>query len=112
MEGQPINVLFVCSMNRWRSPTAEKMYARDGHLKTRSRGTSSKAARTITSADLKWADFVLVMESKHRQQLQSRFPGELKHREVHVLDIPDDYRFMDPELVEVIRDAVDPLLAR
>ena len=107
---QRINVLFVCSMNRWRSPTAEKVYAKDERLNVRSRGTSQKAVRTIRSDDLKWAEVIFVMEAKHRQQLKSRFPGELKYCELHVLDIPDEYQFMDPELTQIIIESVDPLL--
>ena len=107
-----INVLFVCSMNRWRSPTAEKLYLKQDGVNVRSRGTSRKAVRTIRADDLKWADIVCVMESKHRQQLMSSFPGELKFCELHVLDIPDEYQFMDPELVEILRASVDPLLAK
>lgn len=105
-----LHVLFVCSRNRWRSPTAEKIYSKHGTLCVRSRGTSSKAVRTVSAKDLKWADVILVMEPKHRQQLQSRFPGELRDTECHVLNIPDDYRYMDPELQEMIRISVDPLL--
>jgi len=51
-----------------------------------------------------------VMEYKHKSQLKSRFPGELQILTVHVLDIPDEYRFMDPELVTCIRESVDSLL--
>ena len=110
MDGETINVLFVCSMNRWRSPTAEKVYEKREMVNARSRGTSKKAVRTVAPSDLKWADVLLVMENKHREQLLSRFPGELKFVELHVLDIPDDYRFMDEELVQLLIETVDPLL--
>ena len=107
---EPINVLFVCSMNKWRSPTAEKVYAKHELINTRSRGTSQKARRTISADDLKWADVVFAMEGKHQQQLQSRFPGEMAYTDIHVLDIPDEYQFMDSELVQCIEDAVGELL--
>ena len=105
-----MNMLFVCSMNQWRSPTAEKIYAKHDGLNVRSAGTSSKARRKVTADDLKWADVICVMEYKHKSQLKSRFPGELQILTVHVLDIPDEYRFMDPELVTCIRESVDSLL--
>ncbi|MDB4614280.1 phosphotyrosine protein phosphatase [bacterium] len=98
-------------MNKWRSPTAEKIYARHQLVNTRSCGTSKKARRTISGDDIKWADVILVMEDKHQQQLRSRFPGEVAFTEIHVLDIPDEYRYMDPELVQCIEDAVGELLA-
>ena len=105
-----LSLLFVCSMNRWRSPTAEKIYATDRRINARSRGTRRKAVRTVRGDDLKWADMVLVMEPKHAQQLRSRFPGETAAADIRVLDIPDEYRFMDPELIQLIRDSVDFLL--
>lgn len=58
-----------------------------------------------------WADLVLVMEQKHKQKVLAAFPGEMKFKTLHVLDIPDDYRYMDPELIEEIKSAVDPLLS-
>lgn len=97
-------------MNKWRSPTAEKVYARHELINTRSRGTSQKARRTISADDIQWADVIFAMEYKHRQQLQSRFPGEMAYKEIHVLDIPDEYRFMDRELIQCIEAAVGELL--
>ena len=105
-----LNVLFVCSKNQWRSPTAERVFERDPLMNVKSRGTSRSARRTVTAHDLKWADVVLVMERKHAQRLRADFPGAMKYQELHVLDIPDDYRFMDPELVELLQAAVPPLL--
>ena len=106
-----LNLLFVCSKNRWRSPTAEKIYAHDPRVNVRSRGTTRDAQRTIGSTDLQWADLVMVMEHKHKQRLLADFPGAMQFKAVHVLDIPDDYQFMDPELVTMIEDAVEPVLA-
>ena len=109
-DGQAINVLFVCSMNRWRSPTAEKVYEKHDLIHVRSRGTSRKAVRTVGADDLKWADVIIAMETKHRTLLKSRFSGEISSTECHVLHIPDDYQFMDPELVQIIKDATGPIL--
>lgn len=112
IEKESLNVLFVCSMNQWRSPTAEKIYADKALVNTRSAGTSKSARRSVNSNDLKWADVVLVMEPKHKQRLKAQFPGELKYKELHVLDIPDEYKFMDPELIAEITKSVDPIVAR
>ncbi len=76
----------------------------------RSRGTSEKAVRRVTSADLQWADIICVMEYKHRERLISEFPGEMRYKEIHVLDIPDNYQYMDPELMAEIEAAVEPIL--
>ena len=99
-------------MNRWRSPTAEKIYADKPLVLTRSCGTSKKARKTVTSDDLQWADIVLAMEQKHKQQLLAQYPTEMQFKEVHVLNIPDDYQFMDPELVSEITAAVDSILTQ
>ncbi|MDF1839621.1 MAG: hypothetical protein P1V35_17265 [Planctomycetota bacterium] len=104
------NVLFVCSKNQWRSPTAESVFKDDPMLEVRSRGVSRDAKRTISSHDLKWADVVIVMEPKHEQRLLADFPGEMKYKETHVLEIPDNYKYMDPDLIEILTTAVRPLL--
>ncbi|MCA8979798.1 MAG: phosphotyrosine protein phosphatase [Planctomycetes bacterium] len=110
MTNSALHLLFVCSRNRWRSPTAERIYARAPGVASRSRGLSPNAARRLTAADVRWADLVFVMEAEHQRRLRREFGTELEGRAVHVLDIPDDYGFMDPELVELISSAVDPHL--
>ncbi|QDV40597.1 Low molecular weight phosphotyrosine protein phosphatase [Stieleria neptunia] len=105
-----INVLFVCSKNQWRSPTAEAVYRDDPRVSARSRGTTRSARQTIQAGDLAWADLVLVMEDKHRHRLLADFPGETRFLTVEVLHIPDDYQLMDPELVELIRVATEPFI--
>ena len=106
----PTNVLFVCSRNQWRSPTAEQVFANDPTLAVRSAGTSPKARRTVNESDIRWADVVLVMERKHRDRLRATFARGMQYKPVHVLDIPDDYAFMDPDLVELLETMVPPLL--
>lgn len=106
-----INVLFICSRNRWRSPTAEAIYRDDDRVNVRSRGTTRNAAQTITGNDIQWADVVLAMEDKHRRRLLVDFPAETKFTPIKVLDIPDDYQLMDPELVELVLSATDPIIA-
>ncbi len=104
------NVLFICSRNQWRSPTAEKVFRRWPGVVARSAGTSLNARRTVGIDDLRWADVIIVMEPKHRQQLIARFSRALQMRTVHVLDIPDDYQPMDPALVKLLEERVPPLL--
>lgn len=110
MNYQSLNVLFVCSMNQWRSPTAEKIYRSKQQVATRSGGTSSKAKRRVTHLDINWADIVIVMENKHKQRLCANFPEAMRYKDYFVLEIEDNYRFMDPELVKEIKNAVDPIL--
>ncbi len=106
-----INVLFVCSKNQWRSPTAEAIYRNDARLNVRSRGTTRSAVQTIKASDIQWSDVVLVMEDKHRRRLLADFPSDSKFTPIRVLDIPDDYQLMDAELVELLRSSTEPIIA-
>lgn len=51
------------------------------------------------------------MERKHLNRLQAQYARLLEHKRLHVLDIPDDYRFMDPELVDMLNAMVAAYLA-
>ena len=104
------NILFICSRNQWRSPTAEGLYRNAEGLSVRSAGTSASARRKVSLADISWADKVFVMENKHKKRLLERFEKSLKHKELYVLDIPDDYQYMDPELIELLRITIDSYL--
>ena len=106
-----LNVLFVCSRNQWRSPTAERIYRNDDRMSVRSRGVSSQAKRRLSAEDVKWADLIFVMENKHRSRIASRHRELLEQVELHVLDVPDDYRYMDPELIDLLQERVEQGLA-
>ncbi|HWZ94668.1 MAG TPA: protein tyrosine phosphatase [Opitutaceae bacterium] len=102
-----LHVLFVCSMNKWRSPTAEYLYRNDPRLQARSAGTKAEARRRISESDIKWADVIFVMESEHKQWIVAQFKG-MKLPRIEILDIPDDYQYMDPELQRELRALIDP----
>ena len=104
------NVLFICSRNQWRSPTAEQVYRKPPLLAVRSAGTSANARRTVSLDDIAWATVILVMEEKHKSRLKAQFSRLLDGRVIHVLDIPDDYKYMDPELVEQLEQCVPSVL--
>ena len=110
LDAERLNVLFVCSRNQWRSSTGEQVWRRHPRVNARSAGTSAGARRVVSAADLAWADVVLVMEEKHKSRLLAEYRGLLLHKPLHVLDIPDDYKYMDPELVELLGDPVADLL--
>lgn len=105
------NLLFVCSRNQWRSPTAEAIWRRRPGFAARSAGTSPNARKPISPVDIRWADVIFVMERKHLNRLQAEFSRLLEHKRLHVLDIPDDYHFMDPELVDILNDLLASCLA-
>lgn len=105
-----MNLLFVCSRNQWRSPTAEKVWRGHPGVAVRSAGTSASARRQVSWDDVAWADVIFVMEEKHGKRLAAEFGGALQGKKIHVLDIPDEYRYLDPELVEMLEVAVADLL--
>ncbi len=100
------NLLFICSRNQWRSPTAETIWRKHAYLNAKSAGTSPKARKTVSQADIRWADVIFAMESKHKSRLKAEFTRLLDHKPIYVLDIPDNYRYMDPELVQELETLV------
>jgi len=108
--GEPLRVLFVCSRNQWRSPTAARIYRADPRLAVRAAGLSERSPRTLGVRDLAWAEVVLVMEPEQRRRLQQRFGRKTELPAVHCLDVPDEYGFMDPELVTLLRASIEPAL--
>lgn len=105
-----MNALFICSRNQWRSPTAETVFRRYPNVQARSAGTSSNARHTVSIDDIAWADKIFVMEQKHKSRLLAQFPRALQYKEMIILDIPDDYRYMDEELIEILKESVVPYL--
>ncbi len=101
-----MNVLFVCSRNQWRSLTAEHLFKKVPGLAVRSAGTSAKARVKVTTKLLAWADLVLVMERRHQEILQQKFPEIISGKELHVLNIPDEYEYMGEELVRILKEKV------
>lgn len=110
-DARQLNLLFICSRNQWRSPTAERLWFKRPGIKVRSAGTAKSARRRVSLSDIQWADAIFVMEEKHKSRLQAEFRQDLRFVDIHVLDIPDDYRFMDPELMTLIEEATEPLVA-
>lgn len=99
-------VLFVCSQNRLRSPTAEQVFSRRQDLEVDSAGTNHDAENPLTAELVAWADVIFVMEKADRSKLQRRFRAVLGGRRVVCLDIPDDYAFMQPELIQLLETKV------
>lgn len=103
-------VLFICSQNKLRSPTAEQVFARHDGIETASAGLNNDAENPLTPELVAWADIIFVMEKAHRSKLQQKFKRQLKSARVICLDIPDDYAFMDAELVRLLETRVTRFL--
>lgn len=96
-------VLFVCSRNRSRSLTAEKLFEGSSIYQVRSVGTQPEARIVVTEGHLGWADIIFCMEKSHLDRLKRKFPEALRERRVVCLHIPDEYDFMDSELLGELR---------
>jgi predicted protein tyrosine phosphatase len=107
-----MNLLFICSRNIWRSPTAETIYRNKAGIAVKSAGTEPSARIRVTAKLIEWADVIFVMEKKHKQRLTDNFPANIDDKPIVVLDIPDEYKYMDPELIESIETSVSAYLDR
>ncbi len=95
------HLLFICSKNQWRSPTAELLFKDHPIHTARSAGTSGMARILINQKMINWADFIFLMERKHLDIVKQRFL--LTTQTLAVLDIEDNYLFGDPELIEILK---------
>lgn len=100
------NVLFICSQNRLRSPTAEQVFSSRPNIECLSAGLNHDAENPVTPELVEWAEIIFVMEKSHRNKLTSKFRKYLNNKRVICLDIPDDYEFMDPLLVSLLNAKV------
>ncbi len=101
-----MNILFVCSRNQWRSPTAEAVYRDVEGINARSAGTAAAARVRVNEQHLQWADLIMVMEDHHKKRLLQDYRDVLQGKDIIVLNIPDEYAYMDAELVALLRDSV------
>nr|WP_272887083.1 low molecular weight protein tyrosine phosphatase family protein [Phenylobacterium aquaticum] len=98
--------MFVCSQNKLRSPTAEQVFADWPGIEVASAGLNHDAVEPLTGEMVAEADLIFVMEKAQRNRLSQRFKAHLKRARVICLDIPDDYAFMDPDLIALLRAKV------
>jgi predicted protein tyrosine phosphatase len=105
-----MNLLFVCSQNRLRSPTAERVFSEYPGVKAISAGTNADAPTPVSGDLIAWADIVLVMEKSHRNKVAKKFRDQLKGKRLMVLDIPDEFEYMQPELVNLLKTRVGRLV--
>ena len=99
-------LLFVCSQNRLRSPTAEQIFSQWPGVEAMSAGLERDAIKTLTAEMIDWAQVILVMEKAHRNKLNRKFRAHLAGKRVVVLGIPDEYDYMQPELVQLLEATV------
>ncbi|MFZ6648232.1 low molecular weight protein tyrosine phosphatase family protein [Undibacterium sp. TJN25] len=103
-------VLFICSRNKLRSPTAEQVFARWPDVETDSAGLADDAVVPLSGDQLEWATLIVVMEEAHRRKLNRQFGRHLKGEKIVCLGIPDNYTFMQPELITLLESRAGGLL--
>ena len=105
-----IHLLFICSQNKLRSPTAEHVFASWPGVSAASAGINHGAETPLSAEMLEWADLVFVMEAVHRRKVSSKFRACLGDTKLICLGIPDNYTFMDPHLIDLLKLRVLPYL--
>ena len=101
-----VRILFVCSENRLRSPTAAAVFSEFEGVDAISAGTNKDCECPVSGDLIEWTDVVLVMEASHRNKISKRFSDLLRDKKLAVLDIPDIFEFMDPMLVALLKARV------
>ena len=102
-----MNILFVCSQNKRRSLTAEKLFdGVNGHC-VRSAGTEKNSRIKVTPGLLGWADLIFCFEKKHLRRLREKYSEEVSGKQIVTLNIPDDFGYMDEELQDILHSYVN-----
>ena len=107
----PRKLLFVCSRNKKRSLTAERLFDGLRTYQARSAGTQPGARIVVTKGHIGWADLIFCMEKSHADRLRLKFPEAMRQKRVICLQIADDFDFMDPELIDELRSKLAPHVA-
>lgn len=105
-----MNILFICSRNKWRSRTAETIFKDNQKHNVKSAGTENEARIKVTEKLINWADLIFVMEKRHKERLKDKFGALMDDKEIITLDIKDDYKYVDSELIEILETSVSPYL--
>ncbi len=99
-------MLFVCRQNRKRSATAERLFCKRQDLDVRSAGTAADALVRVNVHMLDWADVIFIMDADQRRWLEGAFKDHQALAKVVCLDIPDQFEFLQPELVALLETRV------
>ena len=107
-----MKLLFVCDANRMRSPTAQRIFSEDPAFEVQSAGLFRDATISVTRGLLEWADIIFVMEKRQRNVIHKKFKDLYQTKKIICLHIPDEYEFMQAELVELLISRVHPHLPK
>lgn len=99
-------VLFVCTQNRLRSPTAENVFKSYSRIQVKSAGIDPHAKIHLTPSLIDWSDIVFVMEKSNLEKIKKKYSEKLRGKKLICLNIPDEYDFMQPQLIEILKEKV------
>jgi predicted protein tyrosine phosphatase len=103
------NILFVCSANVNRSPSAELWFTiRNPENKYESAGSCRAACRIhggnyVSEEQLQWADRIICMEERNRKEIES---SHIVSDKIEVAGIPDVFGFLSIPLIFAIIDNI------
>lgn len=106
-----MKVLFICTANKLRSPTAEDVFRDYPGIEAVSAGTNAEAPRPLTKELVASADLIFAMETHHRERIRKKFKQRPPDSHIITLHIPDEFERGDPVLIELLREKVEPRLA-
>lgn len=99
-QGNIKRVLCVCSAGLLRSPTAARVLSQEPfNYNTRAAGTEDYALIRVDEVLLHWADEIVCMTQEQTSKIMA-----MTYKPVINLVIPDNYGYMDKELVELIKE--------
>ena len=105
-QGEYKRVLCACSAGLLRSPTAALVLSQEPYnFNTRAAGLDEAFALIpVDRVLIEWADEIVVFETKQAKQIRAMLEDE---KPIVVLGIPDNFRYRDPELIQLIRESYD-----
>lgn len=103
-QGNDKRILFVCSAGLLRSATAARIYA--GKYNTRAAGSAYYALVPVSDALIAWADEIVFVNQHNRDEVDKTYELETigLQKKIVVLDIPDEYEHMHPELIKAFKE--------
>jgi predicted protein tyrosine phosphatase len=101
-----MNLLFICSKNKLRSPTGENVFNQYEGINAIGAGINKDSATPVSGDLIEWADIIFVMEQTHKNKVSKKFMPLLKNKKLVCLAIPDNYALMEPALIELLKRKV------
>ncbi|MBP3220594.1 MAG: protein tyrosine phosphatase [Neisseriaceae bacterium] len=98
-----MQILFLCSQNKQRSLTAEKLFDGYHNYRVRSADTEANARIKVSAGLIGWADMIFCMEQKHARRIREKYADKLQDKKLICLNIPDKFAFMDEKLQQILQ---------